>query len=104
VFSGRPLQPYLSARLGLKHTRLASVHRYLKDTVTATRATLLAEELESLRQLRPGTKKYLPVKRGEMLIRRGFARNDAGALVITTMGYAKLAFEITRASWFSATV
>lgn len=71
--------------------------------MTAIHATLLVEELESLRQLRPETKR-LRVEHGEMLVRRGFARNDAGALVITTMGYAKLAFEITRASWLPARV
>jgi hypothetical protein len=109
VVSGPFLQPHLS-RLGIKSLALsipglAPVHRYLKDTVTAIRAMLLAKELKSLRQLAPGTtKKPLPVEDGKTLVRRGFARHEAGALVITIMGHAQLAFEITRASWFAAPV
>ena len=89
--------------LGLNIPGLAPVLPFLKDTVTAIRATLPADELESLRQLIPGLlKKHVSAGRGDLLIRRGFAKHEAGALVITTMGYAKLAFEITRASWFTA--
>lgn len=65
------------------------------------RTTLLSKELESLRQLTRGAmKKHIPVKHGEKLVRCGFAKVHAGALAITTMGYAKLAMEVTRASWF----
>lgn len=63
--------------------------------MTAVRATLLAKELESLRQLTRGAmKKRISVKHGEKLVRCGFAKIRAGALTVTTMGHAKLAFEI----------
>lgn len=69
------------------------------------RAALLAEELESLRQLACETlRKHVPILHGEKLVRCGFAKIRAGALMITTMGHAKLAFEITRASWSGAPV
>jgi len=84
---------------------LASVHRFLQDIVIVMRATLLAEELESLRQLIPGRRgKRIPAGHGDLLLRRGFAQREAGAMVITTMGHAKLAFEVTRASWFATPV
>jgi len=68
--------------------------------MTAIRATLLAEELESLRELTRGAlKKRISVKHGEKLVRCDFAKFQTGALTITTMGHAKLAIEITRASW-----
>ncbi len=37
----------------------------------------------------------------ESLTRAGFAAFQSGVLTVTTMGRAKLAFEITRASWDS---
>jgi len=68
----------------------------------AMRVELLPEELESLRLLIRGmTKKRIPAEHGEKLIRCGFARDQTGTLIITTRGQAKLAFEITRSSWFS---
>ncbi len=68
--------------------------------MTAIRIKLLAEELESLRQLTRGAmRRRISVKHGEKLVRYGFAKFQTGALTITTMGHAKLAIEITRASW-----
>ena len=73
--------------------------------MTAFRAILLAVELESLRQLTLGeTRKRIPGRHGEALVRGGFARMKAGALTITTLGHAKLALEITRTSWLAAPV
>jgi hypothetical protein len=64
---------------------------------------LLSRELESLRRLTRGAmKKHIPVKHGEKLVRCGYAKVRAGALTITTMGYAKLALEVTSASWVPA--
>lgn len=69
--------------------------------MTVIRATLLAGEMESLRQLTRGTmKRRISVEHGEKLVRCGFAKFRTGLLTITTMGRAKLAIEITRASWF----
>ncbi len=73
--------------------------------MTAIRATLLAEELESLRQLARGAMKMrIPVKHWEKLVRCGFAMRRGRALIITFMGHAQLAFEITRVSWIAAPV
>lgn len=69
------------------------------------RIALLAEELESLRQLACATLlKLVPIRHGEKLVHCGFAKIRAGALIITTMGHAKLAIEVTRANWFAAPV
>lgn len=71
--------------------------------MAAILTALLSEELESLRQLTVGAvMKRVPTLHGEKLVRCGYARIRAGALIITTMGRAKLAFEITRASWLAA--
>jgi len=71
----------------------------------AFRATLLAVELESLRELSLGALgKRIPATYGETLVRGGFARMHAGALIVTTLGRAKLALEITRANWMAAPV
>lgn len=68
--------------------------------MTAIRAMLLAEELDSLRKLSRGpTKKRIPAGHGETLVRCGFAKDRAGTLAITAMGHAKLVLEITRLSW-----
>ena len=73
--------------------------------MSVIRAALLAEELESLRQLTcEALRMHVPVLHGDKLVRCGFAKIGAGALIITTMGRAKLAFEITRASWLAAPV
>ena len=73
--------------------------------MSAFRAILLAVELESLRQLTLGAmQKRIPARHGEALMRGGFARMKAGARVVTTLGQAKLALEITRASWLAAPV
>lgn len=73
--------------------------------MAAIRTELLPVELESLRQLTRATvKKRIPAEHGEKLVRFGFAGMRAGKLVITTRGHAKLAFEITRSSWFSVPV
>jgi hypothetical protein len=73
--------------------------------MTAFRAILLAVELESLRQLTLGAlQKRIPARHGEALVRGGFARMRAGTLIVTTLGHAKLALEITRASWLAAPV
>ena len=67
------------------------------------RNVLLSEELESLRQLAGGAiLKRVPILHSERLVHCGYASIRAGALIITTMGRAKLAFEITRASWLPA--
>jgi hypothetical protein len=68
--------------------------------MTAIRAILLTEELDSLRTLARGpTKKRIPAGHGETLVRCGFAQDRAGTLVITAVGQAKLVLEITRLSW-----
>lgn len=73
--------------------------------MAAVRTELLPVELESLRQLTRGTvKKPIPAQHGEKLVRCGFASMRAGKPIITIRGHAKLAFEITRASWFSMPV
>ena len=73
--------------------------------MAAFRATLLAVELESLRQLSLGAlRNRIPATHGETLVRGGFARLNAGALIVTTLGHAKLALEITRANWMAAPV
>ena len=73
--------------------------------MSVMRTVLLLDELESLRQLTRGVmQKRIPVLHGEKLVRCGFAKLRAGALTITTGGHAKLAFEITRASWFAASI
>ena len=66
---------------------------------------LLPAELESLRRLSYGAaKKRISAEHSEKLVRCGYAKDQAGILIITTRGHAKLAFEITRASWFSTPV
>lgn len=62
-------------------------------------------ELASLRQLTHGPmKKRIPVEHADRLVGCGFATMRAGALIITTRGHAKLAYEITRSSWFATPV
>ncbi len=72
--------------------------------MAAIQTKLLPAELESLRRLTCRTAKRIPAEHGEKLVRCGFAKNQAGTLIITTRGHAKLAFEITRASWFATPV
>lgn len=73
--------------------------------MAATRTELLPVELESLRRLtRTTVKKPIPVEHGVKLVRCGFAEMRAGKLMITTRGHAKLAFEVTRSSWFAMRV
>lgn len=68
--------------------------------MTVLLSALLSEELESLRQL--AGEAILPVLHGNRLVHCGYARIRAGVPIITTLGRAKLAFEITRASWLTA--
>lgn len=71
----------------------------------AIRADLLPTELESLMQLSRGSvHKRIPEGHGDKLVRCGFAAFKGGVLIITTRGYAKLAFEVTRSSWFATPV
>jgi len=73
--------------------------------MTGNPTTLLPAELDSLRQLALGTaKKRIPVAHGERLVLCGFAKVQSGTVIITTRGHAKLAYEITRASWFATPV
>lgn len=73
--------------------------------MAAIQTELLPAELESLRRLTCETaKKRIPAEHGEKLVRCGFAKNQADALIITTRGHAKLTFEITRASWFATPI
>ncbi|HEX9684447.1 MAG TPA: hypothetical protein VGA25_01175 [Burkholderiales bacterium] len=73
--------------------------------MAANRTELLPMELQSLRQLtRVTVKKPIPDAHGAKLVRCGFAEMRAGKLIITTRGHAKLAFEITRSSWFAMRV
>jgi hypothetical protein len=73
--------------------------------MAAVRSELLPAELESLRRLTFGTaKKRIPAEHGAKLVRCGFAKDEAGTLIITTRGHAKLAFEITGSSWFATPV
>ena len=66
---------------------------------------LLPKELDSLRQLSGGPqKKHISVEHAEKLVHCGYATVQTGALVITIRGHAKLAYEITRASWFAMPV
>jgi hypothetical protein len=67
---------------------------------TISAPLLLAAELKSLRQL-AGAAATPPMsgRHRAKLIRSGFAVFHTGALTVTTMGRARLAFEITRASW-----
>ncbi len=68
-------------------------------------AVLLPGELESLRQLTHAlVKKRIPIEHAERLVACGFAASRAGALTITSRGHAKLAYEITRSSWFATPV
>lgn len=73
--------------------------------MATTRTELLPMELDSLRQLTRGTvKKPIPVAHGAKLVACGFAEIRAGKLCITIRGHAKLAFELTRSSWFAMRV
>ena len=66
----------------------------------ALKATLLVDELKSLHELFDGAvNKRVSVEHGETLVRYGLAKTQEGGLVITPTGYAKLALEVTRASW-----
>lgn len=68
-------------------------------------AVLLPGELESLRQLTHAlVKKRIPTEHAEKLVGCGFAAIRAGVLIITSRGHAKLAYEITRSSWFATPV
>jgi len=68
--------------------------------MTAIHAELLAGELELLRGLACGSaRSRISACHAPALVRRGFAKSELGALSMTTMGHAMLAFEITRASW-----
>lgn len=65
-------------------------------------AVLLPGELDSLRQLTgAAVKNRIPAEHAEKLVSCGFAAIRAGAPVITSRGHAKLAYEITRSSWFA---
>lgn len=68
--------------------------------MTVLLSALLSEELESLRQL--AGEAILPVLHGSRLVHCGYASIRAGVPIITTLGRARLAFEITRASWLAA--
>jgi hypothetical protein len=71
--------------------------------MTVMRIALLSEELESLRQLASeAILKHIPILHGKRLVHCGYASIRAGVPIITTMGRAKLAFEITRANWLVA--
>lgn len=71
--------------------------------MAAVRTALLSEELDSLRQLAgEAILEHIPSRHGERLVHCGYASLRGGALMITTMGRARLAFEITRASWLGA--
>jgi len=73
--------------------------------MVTVRTDLLPGELESLRRLTFGAaKRRIPAEHGAKLVRCGFAKDQAGTLIITTRGHAKLAFEITRSSWFATPV
>lgn len=73
--------------------------------MAAVRTELLPAELESLRRLTLGTaKRRIPAEHGAKLVRCGFAKDQAGVLIITIRGHAKLAFEISRSSWFATPV
>ena len=64
------------------------------------RATLLPDELVSLRVLAAGTKRTrVPMGHSAKLIRCGFAADQTGRLAITMTGRAKLVVEDTRDSW-----
>ena len=70
--------------------------------MNTNRATLLPDELVSLRALAAGTKRtQVPMGHGATLIRCGFAAGHTGRLAITMAGRAKLIIELTRASWAS---
>jgi len=84
---------------------LASVHHDAEVIMGAICTELLPPELSSLLELSRGpVRKRIPVEHQETLVRCGFAAIKDDALVITTRGHAKLAFEITRTSWFATPV
>jgi hypothetical protein len=73
--------------------------------MSAIATVLQPEELESLRLLtRTPTRKRVPAEHAERLVVCGFATKRGSALTITTRGHAKLAYEITRSSWFAVPV
>ncbi|MDH3287102.1 MAG: hypothetical protein OEP48_05170 [Betaproteobacteria bacterium] len=73
--------------------------------MAAIQTELLPAEPDSLRRLTCGTvKKRIPAEHSEKLVRCGFAKNQAGTLIITIRGHAKLAFELTGASWFATPI
>lgn len=62
-------------------------------------------ELESLRRLAAGpAKRRIPSEHVEKLVGCGYAAVRAGAPTVTIRGHAKLAFEVTRSSWFATPV
>jgi hypothetical protein len=66
---------------------------------------LRSDELATLRRLTfESSKKPIPPAHGEKLVLCGYARVQGTTLVITIRGHAKLAYEITRASWFAKPV
>lgn len=68
--------------------------------MTATRATLLPEELQALQDLSiEAITRQVPTGHGRRLVRCGFATHRTGALAITMTGRAELVIEITRSSW-----
>lgn len=73
--------------------------------MTAARAILLPEELESLRLLAVEMiKRRVPTGHGKQLVRCGFATDRAGRVAITMTGRAKLVIEVTRNFWIPALV
>lgn len=66
------------------------------------RLNLPATALRSLERLAcSAPRQYVSADQGATLVRNGFAITKAGVLTITTLGRAKLVFELTRASWES---
>lgn len=73
--------------------------------MTAARAILLPEELESLRLLAVQLiKRRVPTGHGNKLVRCGFATDQAGTVAITMTGRAKLVIEVTRTRWIPALI
>ena len=68
--------------------------------MAAFRLSMPAAELRLLRQIARGVpRRFVTVAHGATLVRNGFAKISTGVLTVTTLGRAKLVFEITRESW-----
>ena len=68
--------------------------------MAAFRLNLPAAALQLLRQIACGKpRRFVPATHDATLVRNGFARTSTGGLTITTLGRAKLVFEVTRANW-----